>query len=290
MIRRASLPLALLLAAWPSGPARAQTQVQQDFAASSRVALRIWVPTGRVRLRTWDHDSVQVRGTAAAGSSYFGGGGGTGAKLGVEAKNRLDGSLAEADLLVTVPAGARVWIKMTTGVVEASGTAGELEVITVGGSVLVDRARGVVAVEAIDAAVTLREVTGAIRVRNGGGAVRCEEVRGTMTVATIGGEVSIIGRLLDEGRIETIGGRITLRGAVSPKGFFDVQSHDGPIELALARGTVVDAQSRGTVRNALAKGAGAAAPGGRVTARSFRGTINAVPATGIGGKQGHPIP
>lgn len=277
------LAAAMLLAA----PCGAQTPVARGWAVAPEVALRIWLPTGQVELETWDRDSVDVVGTMARGSSFFGGvgEGGRGAKLGAESVKRDDPRLSGGTLRVRVPRRARVAIKMTEGRVTAVGTAGSLEVLTVTGDVAVRQASGSVTVETIDAAVRISATRGAVRVRNGGGLVTLAEVEGSMTLTTVGGNITVDGPRMGDGRLETIGGTILLRGALRPGARLDLQSHDGAITLALDKAALprLDLATRGGIlRNGLGLGD---ARFGEIVGRSFKGGINVVAPGGIeGGK------
>lgn len=277
MIRR----LVAFLFACGAVPAAAQSPVRQGFAVAADASLRIWVPTGRVRLSTWDRDSVRVTGTMGKGAEWFGGGNGSHGKLGVELRDRMSGKLAQADLVIVVPRRAHVWIKMTSGDVAAQGTRSELEIVTVAGRVEVRDARGTVAIDAIDAPVSLTDIDGATRVNAGSGLVTLRDVRGTLTVATVGGGVDLAGDSLPDARLETIGGGVTVRGALARTALIEISTHDGAIVLAPPAGgaPALDLSSRGAIVNPLKA---PRAPVGRIVARSFKGPINVQPVAGIG--------
>lgn len=283
-------PAWVLLAAWWVGVAPdavAQTPIARGWKVAPDVALRIWLPAGQVELEGWDRDSIDVAGSAARGSHFFGGVGsdGRGGKLGVESVKRDDPALASGTLRVRVPRQARVAIKMTNGRVTALGTTGSLEVLTVTGDVAVRQASGSVTVETIDATVRISATQGAVRVRNGGGIVTLSDVEGSMTLTTVGGNITVEGPRVGDGRLESIGGTIMVRGTLSPNARLDVQSHDGTITLALDRAAVprLDLATRGgIVRNGLGLGD---IRFGEIIGRSFKGGINVVARSGIeGGK------
>jgi hypothetical protein len=277
-----SLWAVLLLAPTPLA---AQSSLPYTFAVAPDVSMRIWVPTGTVRVETWDHDSIRVSGSIARGAHFFGGGAGRGAKLGVENYDSTNTTLPHGDLVVTVPRKAHVWIKMTDGQVVASKTAGELDVITVTGSIAVQDAAGVVSVETIDAAVNLARVSGEVRARSGGGRITLARIMGTLTAATVSGTIELTGAALQDARLETIGGGIIVCATVSPEALLDLETHNGPITLYLDRETLpsLSLSSRaGTVKNPLGPGNAGA---GRIIARSFKGSINVLAGSGIEGRK-----
>jgi DUF4097 and DUF4098 domain-containing protein YvlB len=178
-----------------------------------------------------------------------------------------------------------VWVKMTDGTVTAANTTGELEVITVTGTIDVQDASGVVSIETIDANVTLARVSGAIRVRGGGGRVAIAQIHGTLTLATVSGAADVTGTSLQDARIETIGGRITLRGSVSAEALVDLETHDGPITLFLDKQSLPSLSlftRGGTIKNPFESMKGGA---GKITVRSFKGDITVIGTSGFDGKQ-----
>lgn len=264
-------------------PVSGQQKVQRGWTAAANVALRIWLPAGSVTVECWDRDSIDVRGTVAGKSLFFGGiaADGSSGKFGVEPQRRADPRLPSAELRVMVPRRARIAIKMTDGVAEARGGAGSLEVLLVTGRVTVRDASGTVAVETLDAEVVLERIAGAVQVRNGSGTAALSDLQGSLALTTVGGAVQVTGDRLGDGRIESFGGAITVRGSLRPDARLDVSSHDGSITLALVRAQLprLDLVSRGGgVRNALGPGA---VRHGEIVARSFKGRINVVPFGGI---------
>ncbi len=242
------------------------------FSASPEVSMRVYVPAGRVRIMTWNRDSVQVTGSVGAASSMFGGGDRDHVKFGVEPVRTGDTAMASADLLVMVPRKARLWVKMTNGVIDADGNAGELELYAVGGSISVRRASGVVSVESIDATVTIESSSGDLRVRGSKAPITLRNVSGTATVATVSGRVSVVGAA-PECRVETIGGDImfdasSLRGVTA-----ELQTHAGAmyIDVKGARMPLLELSSRtGRVQQPTTRGS---VKEGRIVARTFKGAI-----------------
>lgn len=272
------LPLALL-AVRPPSVAEAQSTASsarqptnRGFSATKDVTMRIYVPSGRVRLTTWLRDSIHLQGTVAASSTHYGGGTPTHLKFGVEARIAGDPTLPNADWEVVVPKGARVWIKMIDGRLDVSGVTGELELYTVRGEITVRDVAGVTSVESIDAPVTVARARGDLRVRGSRGAVTLEDLKGTASVATVSGPVTMTSCTI-EGRVETIGGDITVTGGSLNGGMLELQTHAGGITLALdaRQAPLLDLSTRaGPVQGDPLKGS---AKHGQLSARSFKGRI-----------------
>ncbi len=249
------------------------------FSTGPEVSIRMYVPSGRVRIVTWNRDSVQVDGTIGASSMMFGGGDRDFVKFGVDPLKKGTNVMASAELVVTVPRKARLWVKMTSGVIDADGNEGELELYAVGGSISARNARGVVSIESIDAAVTVESSSGDLRVRGSKAPILLRNVTGTATVTTVSGTVTVSGAV-PECRIETIGGDIAFNAFALRGATVELQTHSGAmkidvnakaspaLELSSRTGRVQQPESRGSIKQ------------GRIVARSFKGAIT-VNATGV---------
>lgn len=262
-----------VVGAQPATSVKGTPPTLRGFSTSATVNMRIYVPTGRVRIAVWDRDSLNVSGSTGATSSMFGGGDRDHVKLGIEPLRTGDTKMPEADWLVTVPRKAHVWVKMTTGVIETDGTAGELELYAVGGSISVKRASGVTSVESIDATVNIESTSGDIRVRGSKAPMVLHNVTGTASIATVSGKVTITGAA-PECRVETIGGDIafsvaTLRGVT-----VELQTHSGAIDIGITEKYLpaLEFTSRtGAVKQPREPGS---PKQGRIIARSFKGAIS----------------
>lgn len=141
------------------------------------------------------------------------------------------------------------------------------------GSITVRDATGVTSIESIDADVSVTSSSGDIRIRSGKARVELRDVRGTASITTVNGPVFVRGSVAPDGRIETIGGAITIEVAHLRGAALDLQTHSGPISAVVARRAVpvLDLVSRtGTVTNPARR---PSAKWGRITARTFRGNI-----------------
>ncbi len=271
-VRRRALCLCALGLCLPRAHAVAQTKMHRGYTSTADVSLRIFVPSGRVRIIVWDRDSIDIQGTIGPTASMFGGGSGKYAKFGVEPARTGDTKLPGADWMVTVPRKANVWVKMTDGVIDADGASGALELYGVGGSISVRRSVGVLSVESIDAMVTIEQSSGDIRLRGGSGPMLLRDVKGTASITSVSGRVTLAGSSAPDCRVETIGGDIDVQAP--PRGAtFELQTHSGAIGMTFdrIRLPVLDLASRSGLMT-WNKVSGTAAEG-RVIARSFKGAI-----------------
>ncbi len=277
---------ALLVALLPL-PLAAQQKLDHGYQVDADAAIRIQVTAGRVRVTGWDRDSIAVSGQiTAGGGTYYGGGRGRAAKLGVESRD-ASGTGPGAMLEVRLPRRARVWIKTVTATIEVVDAAGELDLISVAGAITVTGAPKVVSAETIDG-VLLVEGTelGVARLRSGGGNIVVRTGGGDITAASVGGEVDVTAERLDRARLESVTGAVRFNGGVAPSASLETESHGGDVTLRFTGPIDAEftlASVAGPVYNRLSKG-GETAKGkplvfvvgngtARISARSFKGIV-----------------
>jgi hypothetical protein len=229
-----ALPLCLVLL---TPLLAAQQREVRAMRVDSDVAIRIWIPAGMVEVEGWDHDSIEVRATAAKGTRFGGGGTAAAMKFSLENLRTNDTLLPSAQMRVFVPRGARLWIKSTVAGVTARGLTGELDVLQVGGSTMVVDTRGVITVESIDGQVDLRRLEGVVRLRGGAGRASLDGISGSLDASLVSGAVAISGPAAGrgplQGRVETVSGTVWFSGALGPLGRLEISTHDGSIGLML---------------------------------------------------------
>ncbi len=256
------LPFLAGLVALPAALA-AQQGVARGMAVDADASIRIVNLTGRTVVRGWDADSVAVSGTLApGGASFYLGGGRRGVKVGVEAAAGAapGGSVLE----VRVPRGARVWVKAATADIAMEGVTGEVDVASVSGMVAVAGSPALLTAESMDGDVDVTAKARVTRVRTAGGDVTLRGAAGDVSVTSVSGTIRLLESDIAAGRVESVSGAVTFRGAIARGGTLDLQTHDAPIEVTLAQGqgAVVDVSAfGGTISNAIPGVAGQASKG-----------------------------
>jgi hypothetical protein len=255
----------------------AQTTVQQGMRVNADAALRIWIPAGELQVTAWDLDSISVEAVLPPDVRLIGGGAREAAKYAVQFADAARSGLPDGKLVVRVPRRATLWIKATTAEVSVRGAAAELDVLSVTGRVFVRDVDGSTTVEAINAPVAIDGTRGTVRVRGGSGPVRLSGVAGRIDVTMVSGSVTVApdpktGHM-PGGRIETVGGTVTLSGALAPRAALAVDTHDGAIELRLPtdRPPLVRASGVGLTLPSTLRGRPTV---GTLDVRTFSGTLN----------------
>jgi hypothetical protein len=289
-----ALAIALLLA-----PLSPHTALAQRADAGHRLdrdgAVRIHNLVGAVRVTGRDRDSVAITATGAGARRLVSGGSTRGVKIAIN-EQIADGGGPSTTLDVRVPRGARIWIKTVSAPVTVCGVSGGLDVYTVSAPVTIAGSPRELRAEAMDGAITvdgaptwarLKTATGDVTLRGGGTNVGLTSVSGSLRV-----EGGIVGR----GRFETVDGAILFAARTDPTGSYEFDTHAGPVELRLAKGTAADvevASLHGTIDNrlsadrprtradagsrTLAASLGGGGGGAQVTVRTFKGAVRLTP-------------
>lgn len=263
----------------------AQQNIDRRFPINADASIRIYLPAGRVVVSGWDRDTIAVAARIpAGGGSFFGGGRGAAAKLGIEGDE--SGTGPGTDLVVQVPRRARLWIKGATAAVEVTGTQGELDVLSVNGAITVRGQPTIASLESIDGPILVEAGAPVLRARTSGGQVSVRTRAGDLSIETVSGAVEVAAAALDRGRLETVGGAIRFTGNLAPAALLETETHAADIHLQFVGEVNAEfrlASSGGAVVNRLDAAARpvkgktvtfiAGTPGASVTARSLKGTV-----------------
>lgn len=283
----------LLLLAAPVLAAHAQQKVDIHRAATPTVSVRLGGALSSVRIIGWDKDSIALTGGIGAGSRMDGGalagvGPVQGMKFFVEAPD--EAAVRANKFELRVPARARVWIKAGSADIEASGVTGGLDLNIVGGSVRVSGKPRELIVESMDGGVTVDGTPEFARLKTATGDIELQGGGEDVTLTTVSGAIRASDGTVQRGRFESVTGPITYAATLARGGDVRFDTHSGSIELRLApRAELeVDAASvTGTIENAwnrsrpvagregrgMELGTSSGMGGGRVSIRSFKGSI-----------------
>ena len=242
LLRCLALGAALASSAISAG---AQQAITRGWPLNADGAVKIHNDVGTVRVIGWDRDSVALSGTVATGVSIFGGGDRTGVKLGVEGK--MSKNLSASDLVVYVPARARVWIRTASSSVDVSAYAGALDVSSVSGAVKVQGTPAELRVESMNGALDITASPAYLRLKSATGAISWNGSSDDVGITSVSGRTTVNAGSVQRGRFESIDGEIRYSGSVRANGSIAVDTHSGNVLLAFTQGTSVqlDVSARG---------------------------------------------
>ena len=227
--------VALLPAALTAQGSGAARPIDRRLPLNADGLVKIFNYAGAVRLVGWTRDTVAVTGTIRAPQQFFMGGSATGIKLGVEGD-----AGAGAELTVSVPMGARVWIRTSMGDVDVRSFAGSLNVGTVQGRVHVQAQPSELTVESMAGDIDVASSPRYLRVRSASGAVLWNGSSEDAAITTVGGAITVKAGVVTHARLESVSGTVQYSGGVVRGGRLELDSHGGDVSAALSRNAVAD--------------------------------------------------
>ena len=245
---------------------RETTQSEQSVSATRGTRLTVENMSGSISIKTWDRDSVQVRGKHTARTQVSVRERERAVHVETEAKN---GGPGTADLDITMPRWMAVKIEGVYADITVAGSESEIEAETVRGTISIDGGVGFVNAESVEGRVIVANARARLQVSSVNEAVEIENVEGDVEAETTNGEISLLRMKSADVRAETVNGDITWDGAVAANGHYSFVTHNGDIDVALADSASVTMTVRtyngGFKTDLQLKGAGQAGRGRRAT-------------------------
>lgn len=242
MRTRLLLWLALLTMASARLCAQRQTlPVSLPLNPDGAVRISSLTDAGSIRVIGWDKDSIAVTGTIARSSSFHIGGNRDGVKMYVETEKGAPAKLAAAsDLVVRVPARARVWVNSVLAEVEATSVAGQLDVTAVGSHVRVQGTPSELRAETMNGDIEVTASPAYLRLKTATGHITWTGSSEDVALVTVSGKVVVTGGTVNRARFESIDGDIRFTGGVAKSASVSFDTHGGDVTVLLAADT--DAQ------------------------------------------------
>jgi len=223
----------------------AQQAVTRGWPLNADGSLKIYNDVGTIRVIGWDRDSIAVMGTIGTGGSMFGGGDRAGVKFGIEGNGSKN--LTASDLVVHVPARARVWIRSASATIDVSAYAGPLDIASVSGSVKIQGTPTEVRAESMNGTLDVTASPAYLRLKSATGAITWNGSSDDVGITTVSGRMTVNAGTVHRGRFESIDGEVRYRGSIGANGTIAVDTHSGNVLLAFTKGTNVqlDVSARG---------------------------------------------
>jgi hypothetical protein len=270
-----------------TAPTSSAAQIRRGMAVDSNVVVKIWNPSGTLRLVAWDRDSLHVEGTAPKWASFFFGGVRGSVKFGIE-EDMMKGEVPKAAFVVYLPRGSRVSAKTVDGALDVDNVSGYYT--TVSGAIRVNGTLRELQVESLRGTIELDVRAPWVRIMGGEGDATVRGAIEDLAASTVAGRLTTDVKDAARARLETMTGNLTAHVTLQPRGSLELDSHAGTVELALDAAARVDIEATtvaGEIRNQFDKrrplpgrgGKGATLAfatdpaGARVVVRTYKGTI-----------------
>jgi len=230
-MRALLLPALCVLAA----PLLAQQKLDKRIAIAPDASIRITNLAGTTRVLGWDRDSIAVTGSSATSTTFYMGGSGRVAKLGLEPQESSKPAGGE-HLDVRVPRGARVWVKSAGGSIDIQALTGEVDLQSVSGAIRVAGSVRVVTAESLEGDIDVVGLSPLVRVKTGSGRILLRQASGDLTASTVSGPIIATEMQAQGARLETVSGSVSYSGTLDRRGLLSIQTHSGDVELLVPTG------------------------------------------------------
>src|SRR6266700_4925855 len=195
-------------------PAHAD-RVEKHFPVQSKPMVTVRNASGRIQVKAWSKNEVQVAWTNAGGKA---------AVETEQAGNRIEvlthmanetasADDVKTDFEITVP------------------TESELSVRTDSGNVTVDSVHGDMTFDTVGANLQLSDVDGYMVVKTIDGSLVCNRCSGKLEANSSSGNVQMIAPTLDSVRVQTSSGNILFDGSFLSRGIYIMKNFSGTIEV-----------------------------------------------------------
>jgi hypothetical protein len=242
MTRNSTLTLALLMAL--AGPSWAGTAINGNAAINPDGRLEVHNVRGRVQIRTWDKNQVEVHGTAGEGSSFEISG--SGANVVVRIKNGDEsrswfwwgstGPREDSTLEIMAPKAVSPEVHVVSAEVDVTGLDGSH-------SINIESVSGDVRLEGRTERLEVKTVSGDMRSSGAAKRARFESVSGDVTaegldgeigVETVSGDARLGAAAISEFKANSVSGDMNLSGTLAPRGRIRAETMSGDVHLDLA--------------------------------------------------------
>ena len=283
------ITIALAASAATATGARAQSRADGALlgarALAPDAALKIWVPSGRIRLVAWDRDSLVIRGMTVRPNRFFLAGDRRSVKFGVDGPD--DGAASE--LVAWVPRRAMLSVKTVGASIDGSNVSGWF--YTVSGAIHLAGTATSLEVESMTGSLDLDAGTPWLRARTGRGHLLVRGAPESVDASTISGTLDVIAGAIVRGQLGSVSGDIHYAGAPPNGAIVELSSHSGTVELLLPRDVSADftlSTVVGSIDNQLGVARRTSGDprslrvtlgrgGAQLSVRTFRGTIRLRP-------------
>lgn len=235
-------PFSLLLtAALLAPPALAQSAINETRPLDARGRVDISNLKGRIEVRGWERDQVQVTGTLGKGVERLDIDGSP-AHLSIEVRYPRSGGWGgnksgPTELVVMVPVRADLDIESVAADVDVGGVAsGELSISSVSGAVVAAAAPRKADVETVSGGATLTLNSPDVSVASVSGPILLRgRMNGDIDAETVSGriEVNVNGERIRDLNASTVSGRAEVTTALAPAGEISMESVSGDLLLRL---------------------------------------------------------
>ena len=212
--------------------AQAEDPVLRAHSLRAGSPVKMFVPSGTVRLIGWDRDSILIRGQLPGSAQMmFGGSDTAGYKLVIE--QRDDTPTAGSRLTIYLPRRSQVSLKTADASTEGADVGGWF--YTVSGSYHIAGTMSSADAESMSGDIDLDATTPWARMKTGKGHLVIRGSPADVDASTISGVLDIAAATILHGRFTSVTGDIHYASTMRDRSLFEFSTHSGAVDFLLPR-------------------------------------------------------
>lgn len=206
-----------------------RSRIDTTFAFNRNGVVDLTLVSGDIIVTGWSRDEARVRATSERGllRAEF-----SSSRISLDIQS-VRGRMGDTRYEVSVPAGARVITRSTSGDLSVRGVKGPVEARTTSGDVEVDEATDRITLESVSGGVRGTRLTGEVRAESVSGSVELERVSGDIRVESTSGDITIADATSRNVFSTTVSGEVEYVGSIEQNGRYEFHSHSGSIRLEI---------------------------------------------------------
>jgi hypothetical protein len=227
-----------------AGPSWAGSPINANAAINPDGRVEVHNVRGRVQIRVWEKNQVDVHGTAGAGSTFEISGGG--ANVVVQIKDGdgghswfswgSTGPREDSTLEIMVPKAVAAEVHVISAEVDIAGLDGSrsINVDSVSGDVRLDARADRVEVKTVSGDMRSTGAAKRARFESVSGDITAEGLAGEIGVETVSGDARVGAGTISELKANSVSGDMNVSGALASRGRIKAETMSGDVHLELA--------------------------------------------------------
>lgn len=213
----------------------ASSDIQQSLDATDATKLVVENSRGNLTLTGSDSEQVLVSGKvdSAAESLVFEQQGDAIVLKVIMPENKSFRGKSSSDLSITLPKRLALEVKTVSASVEVSGLSKAVNIETVSGSVKCQNLLGGAKINSVSGELKLLQTDGTLALSSVSGDIEVQSDATSVSISAISGDVQAKLSSIEQLKVTSVSGGITINGKVSEKPFVKLSSVTGEIALSL---------------------------------------------------------
>jgi DUF4097 and DUF4098 domain-containing protein YvlB len=187
---------------------------------------------GKVVVRSWDRDAIQIKADHTDSQSVQFHWHGTTISVEQEMEHAR-GFGQTVDFEITIPRGFDLNIEGVGLDVDIQGTEGRIEVVTVHGPISVRGGRESIVLQSVNGPIRVEDARGDLEITGIAGGVTIVNCTGDISAESVGGALTLEGITSADVEVGSVGGTLRYEGSIQDGGTYNFGSHGGEIWLYL---------------------------------------------------------